>query len=113
MGAAVWVVREDALAVAARGGSGRRRSAGACRRGVQGVVVMGIQVRGSESDRAVDSARVLTRRNGAAADQKTASERYTPQSTTWQVYRAPQSCVGRQSFPGSILVAEWSSTYEA
>ena len=37
--ASVWVVREDALAVAARAGSGRRRSAGAVRRGVQGLVV--------------------------------------------------------------------------
>ena len=31
-------VREDALAVAARGGSGKRRAAGACRRGGQRVV---------------------------------------------------------------------------
>jgi len=37
------------------------------------VVVMGIQVRGPDERRMVDSARVLTRRNGAAADQKTAS----------------------------------------
>jgi len=36
------------LAVAARGGSGKRRSAGASRRGVRGVVVMGIPVRGSD-----------------------------------------------------------------
>ena len=35
---AVLVVREDALAVPARGGSGKRRSTGACRRGVQQVV---------------------------------------------------------------------------
>ena len=31
---------------------------------------MGIHARGPESDRAADSARVRTRRNGAAADQK-------------------------------------------
>jgi hypothetical protein len=35
---AVLVVREGALAVPARGGSGKRRSTGACRRGVQQVV---------------------------------------------------------------------------
>ena len=35
---AVLVVREGALAVRARGGSGKRRSTGACRRGVQQVV---------------------------------------------------------------------------
>jgi hypothetical protein len=46
---AVWVVREDALAVSARAGSGRRRSAGAFRRGVQGVVVLNL---GSRSLRA-------------------------------------------------------------
>jgi hypothetical protein len=39
----------------------------------QGVVVMGVQVRGSGERRAMDPARVLTRRNGAAVDQKTAS----------------------------------------
>lgn len=42
-------------------------------RSTQGVVVMGIQVRGPDERRMVDAARVLTRRNGAAADQKTAS----------------------------------------
>jgi len=42
-------------------------------RSTQGVVVMGIQVRGPDERRMVDSARVLTRRNGAAADQKTIS----------------------------------------
>jgi hypothetical protein len=39
LGAAAWVVREDALAVTARGGSGKRSIAGALRCGVQSVVV--------------------------------------------------------------------------
>jgi hypothetical protein len=47
-------------------------------RSTQGVVVMGIQVRGPDERRTVDSARVLTRRNGAAADQKTASDLIRP-----------------------------------
>jgi len=53
-------------------------------RSAQGGVVMGIQLRGSEERRAMDSARVLPRRNGAAADQKDCFERYTPRRTASQ-----------------------------
>ena len=67
-------VREGSQAGTARGDSGVAVEGRAEDRSIQGVVVMGIQARGSESDRAADSARVLTRRNGAAADQKTASD---------------------------------------
>jgi hypothetical protein len=47
-------------------------------RSTQGVVVMGIQVRCPDERRTVNSARVLRRRNGAAADQKTASDFIRP-----------------------------------
>jgi hypothetical protein len=56
---------------AARGGFRKRRSAGTCRRGVRCVVVWESRF-GPFGPRTVDSARVVTRRNGAAADQKTA-----------------------------------------
>jgi hypothetical protein len=42
-------------------------------RSTQGVVVMRIEVQALMGARTVDSVPVLTRRNGAAADQKTAS----------------------------------------
>jgi hypothetical protein len=51
-----------------RGNSGRRRNAGACRRGVQYVVVWESRF-GPFGPRTVDSALVVERRNGAAADQ--------------------------------------------
>ena len=53
-------------------------------RSAQGGVVMGIQVRDPDERRTVDSTRVLTRRNGAAADQKDCFERYTPRRTASQ-----------------------------
>jgi hypothetical protein len=66
-------------------------------RSTQGVVVMGIQVRRPDERRAVDSARVLTPRNGAAADKKAASRRYTPLTTDM----ASNPGENRQEFEGS------------
>jgi hypothetical protein len=66
---AVWVVREDALAVSARAGSGRRRSAGAFRRGVQGVVVLNLGSPVAQGDRVVGSA-VPQLVDGSATDRE-------------------------------------------
>ena len=68
VGCCCWVVREDALTVAARGRSGEpeapRRVAVALR-----ALVLEEPDSWSVTDRALGVARVLTRRNGAAADQ--------------------------------------------
>jgi len=50
------------------------------------MVEMGIQVLGLQERRNDDSARMLTRRNGAAAD-KDCSERYTPLRAARQLRR--------------------------
>jgi hypothetical protein len=52
-------------------------------RSTQGVVVMGIQVRGSDERRTVDSPRVLTQRGCSRPED--CFERYTPQRTASQV----------------------------
>jgi phosphoglycerate dehydrogenase-like enzyme len=78
-------VREDALAVAARGDSGRRRG-GLGRRPQQPRRGRdGSPSSGSGERRAMDSARMLTQRNGAAADQKTASVVIRPTPGVGQV----------------------------
>ena len=81
--AAVSVVREDALAVTARGSSRNApdRRGVALRRSVRGRV--GTQVLSPAGRRTVDSARVRKSRNGAAADQ-TASKPYTPSAAMAQ-----------------------------
>lgn len=66
-------------------------------RSTQGVVVMGIQVRGSGERRAMDSARVLTRRNGAAADQKTASVFIRPSAGRGKCPRQIATCSSVES----------------
>lgn len=67
----------------------------------KGVVVMGIQVRGSKKRRAMDSARLLKRRNGAATDQKTAADFIRPSAGRGKCPRQIGTCSVESNGDGS------------
>jgi len=70
-------------------------------RSTQGVVVMGIQFGALMSARTVNSARVLTRHNGAAADQKTASDFVRPSAGRGKCPRQIATCSVESNGDGS------------